>query len=58
MPGAIIMSRTDIVDEKKAMESMELLRSINEKAAIITTQLRNWTARNPGGYGASGISGR
>ena len=35
--GAIIMSRTDIVDEKKAMESMELLRSINEKAAIITT---------------------
>ena len=24
--GAIIMSRTDIVDEKKAMESMELLR--------------------------------
>ena len=34
--GAIIMSRTDIVDEKKAMESMELLRSINEKAAIIT----------------------
>ena len=37
--GAIIMSRTDIVDEKKAMESMELLRSINEKAAIITTSI-------------------
>ena len=37
--GAIIMSRTDIVDEKKAMESMELLRSINEKAAIITTPI-------------------
>ena len=37
--GAIIMSRSDIVDEKKAMESMELLRSINEKAAIITTPI-------------------
>ena len=37
--GSIIMSRTDIVDEKKAMESMELLRSINEKAAIITTPI-------------------
>ena len=37
--GAIFMSRTDIVDEKKAMESMELLRSINEKAAIITTPI-------------------
>ena len=33
------MSRTDIVDEMKAMESMELLRSINEKAAIITTPI-------------------
>ena len=37
--GAIIMSRTDIVDEKKAMESMELLRGINAKAAIITTPI-------------------
>ena len=37
--GAIIMSRTDIVDEKKAMQSMELLRTINEKAAIITTPI-------------------
>lgn len=37
--GAIIMSRTDIVDEGKAMQSMELLRSINEKAAIITTPI-------------------
>ena len=37
--GAIIMSRTDIVDGKKAMESMEPLRSINEKAAIITTPI-------------------
>ena len=35
--GAIIMSRTDIVDEKKAAEAMELLRTINGKAAIITT---------------------
>ena len=37
--GAIIMSRTDIVDEEKAMKSMELLRSLNEKAAIITTPI-------------------
>ena len=37
--GAIIMSRTDIVDEKKAMEAMELLRGINGKAAIITTPI-------------------
>ena len=37
--GAIIMSRTDIVDEKKAMASMELLREINPKAAIITTPI-------------------
>lgn len=37
--GAIIMSRTDIVDEKKAMEAMELLRGINAKAAIITTPI-------------------
>ena len=37
--GAIIMSRTDVVDEKKAAEAMELLRSINKKAAIITTPI-------------------
>ena len=37
--GAIIMSRTDIVDEKKAMAAMELLREINPKAAIITTPI-------------------
>ena len=37
--GAIIMSRTDIVDEKKAMEAMELLRGFNKKAAIITTPI-------------------
>ena len=37
--GAIIMSRTDIVDEKKAAEAMELLRGINHKAAIITTPI-------------------
>ncbi|MDO4272928.1 MAG: GTP-binding protein [Eubacteriales bacterium] len=35
--GAVIMSRTDIVDEKKAAEAMELLRGINKKAVIITT---------------------
>ncbi len=39
--GAIIMSRTDIVDEDKAMQSMELLRSLNKKAAIITTPIEN-----------------
>lgn len=37
--GAIIMSRTDVVDEKKAAEAMELLRGINKKAAIITTPI-------------------
>ena len=39
--GAIIMSRTDIVDEEKAMQSMELLRSLNKKAATITTPIEN-----------------
>lgn len=33
------MSRTDIVDEKKAVAAMELLRGINKKAAIITTPI-------------------
>ncbi len=37
--GAIIMSRTDIVDEAKAQASLELLREINAKAAIITTPI-------------------
>ncbi len=37
--GAIIMSRTDIVDEKKAVAAMELIRGINKKAAIITTPI-------------------
>ncbi|MGI6069492.1 MAG: GTP-binding protein [Blautia sp.] len=37
--GAIILSRTDIVDEKKAEECMEILRGINKKAAIITTPI-------------------
>jgi G3E family GTPase len=37
--GAIIMSRTDIVDEAKAQASLELLREINTKAAIITTPI-------------------
>ena len=39
--GAIIMSRTDIVDEAKAAAAMELLRGINSKAAIITTPIEN-----------------
>ena len=37
--GAIIMSRTDIIDEAKAQAAMELLRGINSKAAIITTPI-------------------
>ena len=37
--GAIIMSRTDIVDEAKAQAAMELLREINPKAAITTTPI-------------------
>ena len=37
--GAIIMSRTDIVDEAKAQASLELLREINAKAAIITAPI-------------------
>ena len=37
--GAIIMSRTDIVDGAKAQASLELLREINAKAAIITTPI-------------------
>ena len=37
--GAIIMSRTDIVDEAKAQAAMELLREINPEAAIITTPI-------------------
>ena len=37
--GAIIMSRTDIVDEAKAQAALELLREINTKAAIITTPI-------------------
>lgn len=37
--GAIILSRTDIVEEKKAHEAMELLRGMNKKAAIITTPI-------------------
>lgn len=39
--GAIIMSRTDIVDDEKAMQSMEFLRGLNAKAAIITTPIEN-----------------
>ena len=39
--GAIIMSRTDIVDEAKAQAALELLREINAKAAIITTPIEN-----------------
>ena len=37
--GAVIMSRTDIADEAKALEAMNMLREINKKAAIITTPI-------------------
>ena len=37
--GAIVMSRTDIIDEKKASETMEMLRELNKEAAIITTPI-------------------
>ena len=37
--GAIILSRTDIVDEEKVQDAMQLLRKINEKAAVITTPI-------------------
>ena len=39
--GAIIMSRTDIASEKKVQESLEILRSLNKDAAIITTPIEN-----------------
>ena len=37
--GAIIMSRTDIVDEAKAAEVMEQIRAINPDAVIISTPI-------------------
>ena len=37
--GAIILSRTDVVDEEKVQDAMQLLRNINEKAAVITTPI-------------------
>lgn len=37
--GAIIVSRTDLVEEKKVMECVKVLREINPKAAIITTPI-------------------
>lgn len=37
--GAIILSRTDLIDEKKAEQCREMLRKINERAAIITTPI-------------------
>ena len=43
--GAIIMSRTDIIDEKKAQQAMELLRGINAKAAIITSPIEKLDGR-------------
>ena len=37
--GAIIMSRTDLIDEAKTAQAMEMLRELNQKAAIITTPI-------------------
>ena len=35
--GTIVLSRTDLADEKKVAESVELIRGLNDKANIITT---------------------
>ncbi len=35
--GTIVLSRTDVADEKKVKEAIELIRSLNESANIITT---------------------
>ena len=35
--GCVVLSRTDIADEKKVEEAIELIRGLNEKAHIITT---------------------
>ena len=35
--GTIVLSRTDVADEKKVKEAIELIRSLNESAHIITT---------------------
>ncbi len=43
--GAIIMSRTDIIDEKKAQQAMELLRGLMRKLLSSPLRLRNWTER-------------
>ena len=37
--GAIILSRTDLIDEKKAEQCMAMLRTVNERAAILTTAI-------------------
>ena len=37
--GAIIMSRTDLIDEAKAAEVMEQIRAINPEAMIISTPI-------------------
>ena len=35
--GTIVLSRTDVADEKKVKEAIDLIRSLNESAHIITT---------------------
>ena len=35
--GTIVLSRTDVADEKRVKEAIELIRSLNESAHIITT---------------------
>lgn len=37
--GTIVLSRTDVADAKKVQQDVELLRGLNEAAAIITTPI-------------------
>ena len=56
--GAIIMSRTDIVDERKQWSLWSFFVLSMRRQLLLPLRLRSWMEENPGGYGASGISGR
>lgn len=43
--STIVLSRTDIADENKINEAVELIRSINKEAAIITTPISELSAK-------------
>ena len=43
--GTIILSRTDICDEKKIAEAVELLRQYNRSATIVTTPISELSGR-------------